>query len=81
MRTELTKRIFAACMLVFALTIGLVMVAVNGYAAQRDAEELRETGSVSCRLNGREGPEDSSCRQRAGMDAHHADRPGREGAL
>ena len=41
MRTELTKRIFAACMIVFALTIGLVMAALNGYAAQQDAEELR----------------------------------------
>ncbi|MBQ8079765.1 MAG: histidine kinase, partial [Oscillospiraceae bacterium] len=68
MRTELTKRIFAACMLVFALTIGLVMVAVNGYAAQRDAEELRSRAAYLAAGMDRGGPEDSVMQAARGVD-------------
>ena len=68
MRTELTKRIFAACMLVVALTIGLVMVAVNGYAAQRDAEELRSRAAYLAAGMDRGGPEDSVMQAARGVD-------------
>jgi len=42
MRTELTKRIFLACITVFLLTTSLILYVINSYLMQRNIDELRE---------------------------------------
>ena len=41
MRNELTKRFFALCMIVFVLSFGLMLTAVNSYLTRRNLEELK----------------------------------------
>ena len=42
MRTELTKRIFIACMIVFLMSFGLVLYMLNSYLAKRNLDELQD---------------------------------------
>lgn len=42
MRTELTKRIFIACMIVFLMSFGLVLYMLNSYLAKRNLAELQD---------------------------------------
>ncbi|MDE5737315.1 MAG: hypothetical protein K2H93_03005, partial [Oscillospiraceae bacterium] len=42
MRTELTKRIFTACMIVFLMSFGLVLYMLNSYLAKRNLAELQD---------------------------------------
>lgn len=42
MRTELTKRIFFACITVFLLTFTLILYVINPYLMQRNIDELRD---------------------------------------
>ena len=41
MRNELTKRFFALCMIVFMLSFGLMLTAVNSYLTRRNLEVLK----------------------------------------
>ena len=45
MRTELTRRIFIACMVVFVLTIGLLGFLTDRYLYREDMQALREETS------------------------------------
>ena len=42
LRSELTKRIFGACMIVFVLSFGLILYAMSDYLARRNFAELRD---------------------------------------
>ena len=42
MKTELTKRIFIACITVFLMSFGLVLYILNSYLAQRNMAELKD---------------------------------------
>ena len=42
MRTELTKRIFFACITVFLLTSSLILYVINSYLVRRNIDELRD---------------------------------------
>lgn len=42
MRNELIRRIFGACMLVFVLSFGLMLFAINNYLEHRNLAELRD---------------------------------------
>ncbi|MDE5564253.1 MAG: hypothetical protein K2I93_03785, partial [Oscillospiraceae bacterium] len=42
MRRELTRRIFMACMLVFVMTVGLLLVVMNNYLGKRNLGEMKD---------------------------------------
>lgn len=42
MRSELTKHIFTACMVVFLMSFGLILYVMNTYLAQRNLAELQD---------------------------------------
>ena len=42
MKSELTKRIFGACMIVFVLSFGLMLFAISSYLERRNLAELRD---------------------------------------
>lgn len=42
MRRELTRRIFMACMLVFVMTVGLLLLVMNNYLGKRNLGEMKD---------------------------------------
>lgn len=42
MKSELTKRLFTACMIVFVLSMGMVLLVINGYLGQRNLSEVKD---------------------------------------
>ena len=55
MRRELAKRLFTACILVFILSIGMVMLVVGTYLRQRSIDEVREKAQYISGLADAEG--------------------------
>ena len=57
MRSELTKRMFGACMIVFVLSFGLILYAMSDYLARRNFTELRDKAMYFSTLANAEGEE------------------------
>ena len=57
MRSELTKRIFGACMIVFVLSFGLILYAMSDYLARRNFAELKDKAIYISTLADSEGEE------------------------
>ena len=55
MRNELTKRFFALCMIVFVLSFGLMLTAVNSYLTHRNLEELKSKSHYIAAIANAEG--------------------------
>ena len=67
MRSELTKRIFGACMIVFVLSFGLILYALSDYLARRNVAELRDKAAYISALANNEGEELIMHSQPSGM--------------
>lgn len=57
MKGELTKRMFAACMIVFVLSFGLILYAMSGYLVKRNFAELKDKAVYFSSLADMEGEE------------------------
>lgn len=55
MKSELTKRLFSACMIVFLLSMGMVLLVINSYLGRRNFDEIRDKAHLVSAMINEEG--------------------------
>ena len=72
MKSELTKRIFGACMIVFVLSFGLMLFAISSYLERRNLAELRDKAHYLSELLDTDELEHLPKFRQLGGNTHHA---------